>query len=185
MAILSDPLCRAGPKIAQIGRERAETGPAGFGRGEGLKSPPRAARLARAGISGYECASLDTLGRVGCYRARGEDGQSSELTPASTPAQVHPTITTNEPALHPYSAYGAAYAEWFGDVPTHWKVRRLRTIAEIRVSNVDKHTREDEIPVRLCNYVDVYKNDRITPGYSLHDGNGLAGRDRKIQTTTW
>jgi type I restriction enzyme S subunit len=30
------------------------------------------------------------------------------------------------------------------------------------VSNVDKHTKEDEIPVRLCNYVDVYKNDRIT-----------------------
>ena len=40
MAILSD---RAGidpPQIAQIGRERAENGPAGFWRGEGLKSPP-------------------------------------------------------------------------------------------------------------------------------------------------
>ena len=32
----------------------------------------------------------------------------------------------------------------------------------MRVSNVDKHTKEGEIPVRLCNYVDVYKNDRIT-----------------------
>ncbi len=52
--------------------------------------------------------------------------------------------------------------DWLGDVPAHWEVRRLRNIAEMRVSNVDKHTREDEIPVRLCNYVDVYKNDRIT-----------------------
>ena len=52
--------------------------------------------------------------------------------------------------------------EWLGDVPAHWEVRRLRTVAEMRVSNVDKHTREDEFPVRLCNYVDVYKNDRIT-----------------------
>ena len=52
--------------------------------------------------------------------------------------------------------------EWLGDVPEHWEVRRLRTVADMRVSNVDKHTREDEVPVRLCNYVDVYKNDRIT-----------------------
>ena len=32
----------------------------------------------------------------------------------------------------------------------------------MRVSNVDKRTNEGESPVRLCNYVDVYKNDRIT-----------------------
>ena len=32
----------------------------------------------------------------------------------------------------------------------------------MRVSNVDKHTIEDELPVRLCNYVDVYYNDLIT-----------------------
>ena len=38
----------------------------------------------------------------------------------------------------------------------------LRTVAEMRVSNVDKHTNDDELPVRLCNYVDVYYNDRIT-----------------------
>ncbi len=54
--------------------------------------------------------------------------------------------------------------EWLGDVPAHWEVRRLKTVAEMRVSNVDKHTKEDEYPVRLCNYVDVYKNDSITPG---------------------
>ena len=35
-------------------------------------------------------------------------------------------------------------------------------MADIRVSNVDKHTKDDELAVRLCNYVDVYKNDRIT-----------------------
>ena len=32
----------------------------------------------------------------------------------------------------------------------------------MRVSNVDKHIKEDELPVRLCNYIDVYQNDRIT-----------------------
>ncbi len=50
---------------------------------------------------------------------------------------------------------------WLGKVPAHWEVRRLRNVAELRVSNVDKHTREGETLVRLCNYVDVYKNDRI------------------------
>ena len=42
-----------------------------------------------------------------------------------------------------------------------WTIRRLRSVVEMRVSNVDKHTNEDEIPVRMCNYVDVYYHDRI------------------------
>ena len=67
------------------------------------------------------------------------------------------------PVLEPYSAYKPSGVPWLGDVPSHWEVRRLRTVADMRVSNVDKHTREDEVPVRLCNYVDVYKYDRITP----------------------
>lgn len=44
----------------------------------------------------------------------------------------------------------------------NWLSKKLKYIAEIKFSNVDKHTIEDEIPVRLCNYVDVYKNDYIT-----------------------
>ena len=69
--------------------------------------------------------------------------------------------------LPTYPAYEPSGVEWLGDVPEHWKVRRLRTVADMRVSNVDKHTRDDEIPVRLCNYVDVYKNDRITEAMSF------------------
>ena len=61
-----------------------------------------------------------------------------------------------------YPAYKPCGVPWLGDIPTRWEVRRLRTVAEMRVSNVDKNTKEDEVPVRLCNYVDVYKNDRIT-----------------------
>lgn len=52
--------------------------------------------------------------------------------------------------------------EWIGDIPEHWEVRRLRTMAAVRASSVDKNTNENEVPVMLCNYVDVYKNDRIT-----------------------
>ena len=66
------------------------------------------------------------------------------------------------PTPHPYPAYKPSGAPWLADVPEHWELRRLRTVADMRVSNVDKHTREGEFPVRLCNYVEVYKNDHIT-----------------------
>jgi len=67
------------------------------------------------------------------------------------------------PTLNPYPAYKDSDALWLGEVPEHWDVRRLRNVAELRVSTIDKHSREDEQLVRLCNYVDVYKNDRIRP----------------------
>ena len=51
--------------------------------------------------------------------------------------------------------------ESLGPVPAHWEVRRLQNVTEMRVSNVDKHMKTGERPVRLCNYVDVYKNDFI------------------------
>lgn len=63
--------------------------------------------------------------------------------------------------LKPYSDYKDSGVPRLGNVPEHWGVRRIRNAAEMRVSNVDKHTKDEEHPVRLCNYVDVYKNDRI------------------------
>ena len=69
--------------------------------------------------------------------------------------------------LKPYSAMSDSGVPWLGKVPEDWDVRRLRNTAEMRVSNVDKHTRDDEQPVRLCNYVDVYKNDRIRSGMAF------------------
>ena len=43
-----------------------------------------------------------------------------------------------------------------------WTTRRLRDVADIRVSSVDKHSRDSEMPIRLCNYLDVYMNTTIT-----------------------
>ena len=40
--------------------------------------------------------------------------------------------------------------------------RKLKYLADIRVSNVDKHSEDEESGVYLCNYVDVYKNRFIT-----------------------
>lgn len=45
--------------------------------------------------------------------------------------------------------------------------RRLKTVADLLVSNVDKKANDGERPVRLCNYVDVYYHDRITTDLDL------------------
>nr|WP_242672135.1 restriction endonuclease subunit S [Stutzerimonas kirkiae] len=57
--------------------------------------------------------------------------------------------------------------EWLGEVPAHWEVALIKHIADVRFSGVDKHSHDDETPVRLCNYTDVYKNDRITDDMDL------------------
>ncbi len=64
--------------------------------------------------------------------------------------------------LKPYPAYKDSGVEWLGKVPEHWGVQRIGNIVTLIVSNVDKHTKDGEIPVRLCNYSDVYNNERIT-----------------------
>lgn len=62
---------------------------------------------------------------------------------------------------NPYPKTKPSGVEWLGDVPEHWEVKRLKTSANCWVSNVDKVPDEDELPVRLCNYTDVYYNDHI------------------------
>ena len=69
--------------------------------------------------------------------------------------------------LKPYPEMKDSGVKWLGTVPTQWEVHRLRSVAELSVSNVDKHAREGEQTVRLCNYVDVYKNDRILSGMNF------------------
>jgi type I restriction enzyme S subunit len=44
-----------------------------------------------------------------------------------------------------------------------WQTRRLGKLVTLHFSGIDKKSHADEQPVRLCNYTDVYYNDRITP----------------------
>ena len=57
--------------------------------------------------------------------------------------------------------------DWLGVIPEHWEVRKLKYVANCFPSNVDKHSKENEKEVRLCNYTDVYKNDFITNDMKL------------------
>lgn len=42
------------------------------------------------------------------------------------------------------------------------KKYKLSDVAKVEISSVDKKTKEDEVPVRLCNFTDVYYNWAIT-----------------------
>ena len=72
--------------------------------------------------------------------------------------------------LDPNVEMKSSGVEWIGEIPAHWKVNRLKYVAKIRPSNVDKHLYPDEIQVRLCNYTDVYYNDYITVDTVLKKG---------------
>ena len=60
-----------------------------------------------------------------------------------------------------YDAYKDSGVEWLGEVPEHWELKRLKELTTIQNSNVDKKSHENELSVKLCNYVDVYKNEFI------------------------
>lgn len=46
-------------------------------------------------------------------------------------------------------------------------VTQARYVADVWTSNVDKHSVDGEVPVRLCNYTDAYKSDTVEPHAGL------------------
>lgn len=63
--------------------------------------------------------------------------------------------------LKPYPDYKESGIEWLGDVPKHWEVRPAVSVSQVLTSTVDKKSYEGELPVRLCNYTDVYYNNVV------------------------
>ena len=72
----------------------------------------------------------------------------------------------SEPAaLRPYANYRSVDTGLIRRVPAHWQLRLAKHVAKVTFSSVDKHTIDGESPVRLCNYVDVYKHAMIRTGH--------------------
>ena len=57
-----------------------------------------------------------------------------------------------------------------GRIPGDWDLSKLSDIAQVIVSNVDKKFEENEVPVLLCNYLDVYQNEYITSNLEFMRG---------------
>ncbi len=51
--------------------------------------------------------------------------------------------------------------EWIGMIQREWRSTKIKGSCYVIPSNVDKKTEDNEQPVKLCNYVDVYYNDFI------------------------
>lgn len=71
--------------------------------------------------------------------------------------------------------------KWLGDIPAGWTGARLFEVADAWTSNVDKHAVEGQPPVRLCNYVDVYKNDSIVDSLDFMAATATREQIRKFR----
>ena len=90
-----------------------------------------------------------------------------ELLQEQRTALINQAVTKG---LNPNVEMKPSGVEWIGEIPIHWQVKRIKYVAKILPSNVDKHIYPDEIQVRLCNYTDVYYNDYITVDTILDKG---------------
>jgi type I restriction enzyme S subunit len=50
-----------------------------------------------------------------------------------------------------YSEFKTSEGGWLGNIPAHWSASKLKFIATTFASNVDKKTKDGELPVQLCN----------------------------------
>ncbi len=71
--------------------------------------------------------------------------------------------------------------EAYRELPPEWKLEKLKFFADVRNSNVDKTISDDEEPVRLCNYTDVYYNHRITPDLHFMEGSATEAEIQRFQ----
>lgn len=69
---------------------------------------------------------------------------------------------------------------WLGKIPKHWEIKKLKFNALVQFSNVNKKSEEGELPVRLCNYVDVYYNDFITPDLAFMEATASTDEIKKF-----
>ena len=65
-----------------------------------------------------------------------------------------------------------------GDLPRGWRVERLKHLAAVLPSNVDKKTADDEAGVRLCNYMDVYYHEVVSPDLGFMTATATPGQVR-------
>jgi type I restriction enzyme S subunit len=70
----------------------------------------------------------------------------------------------------PYPKYKESGVEWLGMIPEGWNINRLRSFATSNASGVDKISVINEFAVRLCNYIDVYKNNIIDDSLNFMKG---------------
>ena len=70
---------------------------------------------------------------------------------------------------------------WITKIPENWKILPLKAVANYQISSVDKNKNEDESPVKLCNYIDVYKNEFISSDLDFMEGTASLDEIQKFK----
>ena len=65
--------------------------------------------------------------------------------------------------------------------PSHWSEKRLKHVTSVFPSNVDKHVKEGEQSIKLCNYTDVYYNNEITDRLSFMEATATPAQIEKFK----
>jgi type I restriction enzyme, S subunit len=85
-----------------------------------------------------------------------------------TEAQINKLKDLKKAMMQELLTKGIGHTEFkdspVGKIPKGWEVQRLGNVSDVFFSNVDKKSHPDEIPVFLCNYMDVYSNSYIRSG---------------------
>lgn len=82
-----------------------------------------------------------------------------ELLEEKRVALINQVVTKG---LNPDAEMKDSGVEWIGEIPEHWNIEKIKTISQVKLSNVDKKSKVNEPPILLCNYTDVYNNEFIT-----------------------
>lgn len=61
-----------------------------------------------------------------------------------------------------------------------WRETTIESVASVLVSNVDKKSEKGERPVRLCNYMDVYRSDQIVTDMDFMAATATEAQIRKF-----
>lgn len=118
--------------------------------------PPKAEQTKIAAFLDYKLAKIE--------RFIHKKKQLIKLLNKQKAAIINQAVTKG---LDPNVRMKPSGIEWLENIPAHWEVKKLKYVANCFPSNIDKHTKENEMQVRLCNYTDVYKNDYITNNMEL------------------
>ena len=79
-----------------------------------------------------------------------------------------------------YPEYKDSGVEWIGKIPDGWNVSKLKYLANVRLSNVDKKSKEGEETVLLCNYTDVYYNEYIESELNFMEATASADQAKRF-----
>lgn len=69
-----------------------------------------------------------------------------------------------------YDKYIKSGIDWISDIPSSWKLCKLKFNSNLIISTVDRHELEEEITVSVCHYPQAYNNEKINKETVLSSG---------------